>query len=169
MSDMSSKLVSRLKTPVCAVGGGLIARLFSEVSLWTLGPRFLLCRPNLPDFDEAVYDRSSLGEGSEALIVEALSTEATLVSRSLLLSEVSEGVVFVDCVLVFFGSSGKGRAGSTLVLMGSGCGECLSFRDLVNLENNDFFSGCAGSSFLDDDAGLALRFRAVVELIGVLF
>jgi hypothetical protein len=117
--------------------------------------------------DEAVCVRSSFGEGSDALIVDALSTEATLVSLSLLLSEMSEGVVLFDKALGFFGSSGR-RTGSRLVLMGSGWGECLSLCDLVNFENNPLFSDFEEVSLRDEGAGLALRARAVEEFIGVL-
>ena len=133
-----------------------------------LGPRCLV-RWNLLDLDEAVCVRSSLGEGSGALIVEALSTEATLVSLSLLVSEMSEAAVLFDIALGFFGSSGS-RTGSTLVLIGSGWGGCgcLSLCDLVNFENNDFFSGFVDDSLRDEGAGLALRGSAVEELIGVL-
>jgi hypothetical protein len=92
-----------------------------------------------------------------------------LVSLSLLLSAVSEDKVLLDIALGFFGSS-TSRTGSTLVRIGSGWGgECLSLWDLVNFENNDFFSGLADVSLREEGAGLAVRASAVVELIGVLF
>lgn len=84
--------------------------------------------------------RSSLGEGSEALMVDALSTEVTLVSRSRLLSGVSGETVFVELLLPFFCSSGGGRAGSGVVFIGSGCGDLFLGRDL-SFEKRDRFSG----------------------------
>ena len=84
-----------------------------------LGPRVLPWRVNLLDFELAVYDRSSLGEGSDALIVDALSTDATLVSLSRLSSETSGAADLFELARTFFGSSG-GLTGSTAVWIGSG-------------------------------------------------
>jgi hypothetical protein len=119
--------------------------------------------------DEEVYARSILGEGSLGLMVEALSTEAMLVSLSLslLFSETSEAAVLVDGMRLFFCSS-CGLAGSMLVRRGSGCGAGFSLRGL-SFENIDLFSVCVDVSFRDTGPGLALRGSVVDELIGVEF
>lgn len=100
-------------------------------------------------------------------MVDALSTEATLVSRSLW-EEVSDVWERRDVFLRPFGSSGD-LMGSTFVLMGSGWGGCLSLWRDLSLEKIDLFSAWAGGSLRTEGPGLEFRGRAEVELVGVLF
>src|SRR5947209_2113367 len=106
-----------------------------------LKPRCLLCRPNLLVLEDAVDVLSIFGKGSEALIVDALSAEATLVSLFLFSKSKSGGVSLFDGALLFFCVSCGGRTGSFCVFMGSGASGCLSLWRCLSLEKSDRFSG----------------------------
>lgn len=112
-----------------------------------------------------MYDRSIRGVGSTAFMVDALSAEATLVSRSLLSDNVSEVDPRFEWDRSRFWSAVGGRVGCSMnVFIGSGCGECLSLCRFLSLANIDLFSPSLSRLA---GAGLEFRARVVDELIGV--